>query len=288
MKRGLLTFIIPIVIFIGCGDNKRETVRINQIEKSITKKKTNLGCEGKDIESDECKERESSSAKFILNTLEKDLDNQVKEDIVSIKKNLNISLQEITEEEKKKNELKNSLIALVDEVDNQSSSKAKRIENFIDSIDEKELGLSNSKKIASIKSKLRDLVELDSTDVKPQEVKKKLKTLIADITEAKKSLFQTGKSLKRLVENVEKQNTPSAKKFANAIIKDVADKKISIIDENEKYYIIKVQHGDNLSILAKRYYNDRNKFKLIYDANRDKINSKYEIYPNSRLLIPKI
>ncbi|HHB94840.1 MAG TPA: LysM peptidoglycan-binding domain-containing protein, partial [Campylobacterales bacterium] len=77
-------------------------------------------------------------------------------------------------------------------------------------------------------------------------------------------------------------------KFANAIIQDVSNKKVSIIEENTNFLIIKVNNGDNLSILAQRYYNDRSKYKIIYEANKDKINSKYEIYPGSKLLIPKI
>jgi len=290
-----LNLLIPLtftaIFCIGCGNNndKNSSISINQIEKSITKEKTNLGCGDKEHNSSkECSEAKSSSAQFILNTLEKDLGDSGKEDIASIKQKLNISLEEITKESNKKSKLKDSLIALVDKVDHHKGGKAKDLQNFVNNLDDSQIGTSHVKKIASIKDELTNLVELDNSDVKPKDVKRRLESLIADVTESKKSLSQTQKSLKNLVANAEKKDTPSAKKFANAIIKDVANKKISIIEENDKYFIIKVQRGDNLSILAKRYYNNRNKFKLIYEANRDKINSRYEIYPNSRLLIPKI
>ncbi len=289
MRIRLPIFLIPIFIFIGCGDNeKKSTVAINSIEKSITKEETNLGCRKEHNGSKECSQEEKNSAEFILNTLEKDLGSDENEDIASIKKNLNNSLEKITKEEKKKSKLKDSLIALVDEVNEEKGGKKRDLKNFVDNLDDSEVGTSNIKKIASIKDELTSLVELDGSDIKPKDVKKRLQSLIDDVTESKKSLSQTQKSLKNLVEDAEKRNTKSAKKFASAIIKDVSNKKISILKETDKYFIIKVQSGDNLSILAKRYYNDKNKFRLIYEANRDKINSRYEIYPNSRLLIPKI
>ncbi len=293
MRIRLPIFLILIFIFIGCGDNeKKSTVAINSIEKSITKEETNLGCGKEHDGSEECSQEEKSSAEFILNTLEKDLVSDKNEDIASIKKNLNNSLnnslEEITKEEMKKSKLKDSLIALVDEVNEEKGGKKRDLKNFVDNLDDSEVGASNIKKIASIKDELTSLVELDGSDVKPKDVKKRLQSLIDDVTESKKSLSQTQKSLKNLVEDAEKRNTKSAKKFASAIIKDVFNKKISILKETDKYFIIQVQSGDNLSILAKRYYNDKSKFRLIYEANRDKINSRYEIYPNSRLLIPKI
>ena len=286
-RRKLFLSLIPIFIIVGCGNTNKSTVAINQIEKTITKEKTNLGCGNNNTE--ECKDNRSS-AKFILETLEKDLvdDESVGNDITSLRENLNLSLQEISKEESKKNKLKHSLMALVDEVENKGISRAKRLKNFVNNLDDSELGLSNSQKITSIKNELENLIEIESEEVKKRDVMRKLKNIIENVTEDRKSLVQTEKTLKKLVAIAEKKNGKSIKKFATAIVKDVADKKIRIIDENDKYFIIKVQSGDNLSILAKRYYNDRSKFKLIYEANRDKINSKYEIYPDTKLLIPKI
>ena len=293
MKKDIYLSLIVIVsiLIIGCGEDNSKSVAINHIEKSINKKITTVGCGKKgDNRSDkECNQNEAS-AEFILNTLAKEQeDKKNSENIVDIKKNLHSSLEVIAEEADKKSKLKDSLIALVDEVSSANKVKKKKLEDFINSIDEeKDNQIKDLKKISLIKDELNNLVELDSKDLKSKDVKKKLESLIADVTESKKSLSQTQKSLKNLVENAEKKNTLSAKKFANAIIKDVKDKKIAILKEDNKSFIIKVQEGDNLSILAKRYYNDKSKYRLIYEANRDKINSKYEIFPNTKLVIPKI
>ena len=293
----LLLFIPVTVALLSVGCSKEEnnqkenpTITINQIEKKITNKKTNLGCNDKSSNSsieEECTD-EHNSAQFILTTLEKDLKSNKEHNITSIKHNLNLSLEEMTKEESKKSRLKESLIALVNEVDESKETKRKKLKSFVDNLDDTERGVSNQKKIASIKNRLIDLVDLKDSKVKSKEVKEKLENLISDVMESEKSLIQTQQSLKNLVDNIEKENSSSAKKFANAIIEDVSTKKITILKESKKFFTIKVQQGDNLSILAKRYYNDQNKFKIIYEANRDKINEKYEIYPNSELLIPKI
>jgi len=305
MIRPVALLTLTTIIFIGCGDNQEEnsnqnsSIAINKIEKTITKKQTNLGCEDKEHNSSEECRQEESSAQFILNTLAKDSSNNTKnteDDIKSIKENLSLSLEEITKEESKQDKLKDSLVALVDKVNTTKGGKGKNLQNFVGNIDdsefenedEKKLGTPHTNKIASIRDELTNLVESDDLEIKPKEVKKRLESLIAGVTESKKSLSQTQKSLINLVEEAEKKDTPSAKKFANAIIKDVSNKKISIIEDNDKFLVIRVKSGDNLSILAQRYYNDKSKYKIIYEANKNKINSNYEIYPGSKLLIPKI
>lgn len=283
-------FLLSMVIyFIGCGGDNEKSIAINNIEKSINKKTTTVGCGKNKNSGEECKEGRDS-AEFILNTLakEKGIENE-NEDIEDIKKNLNSSLKIIAEEENRKRKIKDSLIALVNKVDNSKEVKKKRLEDFINSIDNEKYGEEEDlRKISIIKDELTNLVELNSRDLKSKDIKRRLENLIADVTESKKTLSQTQKSLKKLVESVEKKQSSSAKKFANAIIKDVKSKKIAILEEKEDYFVIKVQKGDNLSILAKRYYNDKKKYKLIYEANKDKINSKYEIFPNTKLVIPKI
>jgi len=298
----IVPLILTAIIFIGCEDNQKEnnnqnsSITINKIEKTITKKQTNLGCEDKEHNSSQECSQEDSSAQFILNTLAKDSNSNSEDDIKSIKENLSLSLEEITKEESKQDKLKDSLVALVDKVNTTKGGKGKDLQNFVGNIDdsefenedEKKLGTPHTNKIASIRDELTNLVESDDLEIKPKEVKKRLESLIAGVTESKKSLSQTQKSLINLVEEAEKKDTPSAKKFANAIIKDVSNKKISIIEDNDKFLVIRVKSGDNLSILAQRYYNDKSKYKIIYEANKNKINSNYEIYPGSKLLIPKI
>jgi hypothetical protein len=301
MKSSLfISITLSLILSTGCqekeeeqkDEEKRPPIVINQIEKKITNQKSSLGCKQKKrhgIVEEECTQKRQDSAQFILTILEKDLNYTQSNQVTgSIRDNLNHSLKKIEKEKSQKDELKNNLIALIKEADSPDASKRTKLKDFINTLDDAEVGISNRKKINSIKNKLENLVELKESEIKPQEVKTRLKKLLSNVIESENTLIQTQQSLKTLVENVEKEKNKSAKKFANALLEDVSRKKITILNESDDFFTIKVQEGDNLSILAKRYYNDSNKFKIIYNANRDKISENYEIYPNSELLIPKI
>ena len=296
----LIPLSLITILFIGCdksqeeNENKNSSITINKIEQNITNKQTNFGCESNSSKSEECTQEEMDSTKFILNTLKKDSNTHEKSNINLIKERISVSLKEIEKEEEKKSKLKESLEVLVNEI---SENKKKNLTNFVNQIDgsefksvtENRLDAPSTHTISNIKSELKNLVEIKNTKVKPKVVKKRLETLIADVTESKKNLKQTKDSLKNLLKDTEGRNASSSiKKFASAIIEDVSSKRISIVEENEQYLTIKVQKGENLSLLADKYYNDASKYKLIYEANKDKINSKYEIYPGTELLIPKI
>lgn len=57
-------------------------------------------------------------------------------------------------------------------------------------------------------------------------------------------------------------------------------------DNAENYYTI--VKGDNLSKIAKKFYGDANKYKIIFDANREVIKDANLIYPGQKIRIPKI
>jgi len=296
----LIPLTLIIILFIGCeksqedNGSKNSPIIINQIEQNITNQESSLGCHNMDNNgSKECTEEEIDSTNFILSTLKKDLILSEESNISTIKERLTISLKEIGEEEKKKSKLKDNLEALVNEL---SENKKQNLKDFINQIDDYKfkrvddniLDTPSNNKISTIKDELKNLIAIEDTKVKPKVLKKRLETLIADATKSKKDLVQTEKSLEQLVKEVEERDTASVTKFASAIIEDVSSKKISIVQEDNHYFIVKVKDGDNLSSLAKRYYNDAGKYKLIYEANKDKISSDYEIYPGSELFIPKI
>jgi nucleoid-associated protein YgaU len=54
--------------------------------------------------------------------------------------------------------------------------------------------------------------------------------------------------------------------------------------ERERSYTVVA--GDSLSKIAKREYGDANKWRTIFDANRDKINDPDRIYPGQVLTLP--
>lgn len=56
-------------------------------------------------------------------------------------------------------------------------------------------------------------------------------------------------------------------------------------DIAENYYTI--VKGDNLSKIAKKFYGDANKYKIIFDANREVIKDANLIYPGQKIRIPK-
>jgi len=296
----LIPLTLITILFIGCNksqednENKNSSIIINQMEQNITNKETSFGCQNIDNnKSEECRQEKIDSTNFILRTLKKDLSSSEERNISSIRERLTISLKEIGEEENKKSRLKYNLEALVNEL---SKNKKKSLEDFVNQIDDYEfkrveeniLNTYSNDKLSTIKDELKTLIEREDSRVRSKVVKKKLEILIADATKSKKDLVQTEKSLEKLVKEVEDRNLPSVTRFASAIIEDVSSKKISIVKEDNQYLIIKVKKGDNLSSLAKRYYNNARKYKLIYEANKDKISSEYEIYPGSELFIPKI
>ena len=287
----LLTVTAPLIV--SCQEEKvkehsqKSTVLINEMEKNITQTDTKVGCTGEEKKKGKsCTEKDP--AKFILATLKQESNKGSSEGILSIKENLNRSLEEIDREERDRDQLKANLIAFIDE---SNPHRGEDLQNFLDKIDKREKRVSDDssfKSTQSIKKELNDLVALEIPNIKSKEVKKRLKNLISDITDSKKNLSQTKITLKKLVSNVDENSSASVTKFTAALIEDVSNNKINIIYENENYFLVKVEEGDNLSSLAQRYYNNKDKYQLIYNANRDKINSKYEIYPGSKLLIPKI
>ncbi len=47
-----------------------------------------------------------------------------------------------------------------------------------------------------------------------------------------------------------------------------------------------VQQGDKLTAIATRFYQDSKKWRLIFEANRDQLNSSYKLTPGMVLKIP--
>jgi len=52
--------------------------------------------------------------------------------------------------------------------------------------------------------------------------------------------------------------------------------------------IYEVVSGDSLSKIAKREYGDANKWKQIFEANRDLIKDPNKIFPGQKLKIPAL
>jgi nucleoid-associated protein YgaU len=67
---------------------------------------------------------------------------------------------------------------------------------------------------------------------------------------------------------------------------DVSSGSSSTAPSKEQQRTITVQAGDSLSKIAKRELGDANKWRSIYEANRDKINDPDLIHPGQVLTLP--
>ena len=52
--------------------------------------------------------------------------------------------------------------------------------------------------------------------------------------------------------------------------------------------VYKVQEGDTLGHIAKKFYNRASKWPVIYEANMDKISDPQRIKPGTELVIPNL
>lgn len=316
-------FTLLSICFLGCENKSSEQtvqervepIKINKIEENITQKISEVGCKKDKNETGECREDEQDAAKFILETLSKERERfssvsptkQPTQKTPSLRERLKLSLAQIEKEETHKRDIKDGLIALVSRaetsqhikreelesfiqnIQNQENEKhvnRDKLQNFIDTVQNEE---EETRAISLVKKELNSFVEeATSSRIKTEEVKERLENLIENVTTSTNSLEVTEETLKKLVANAEESNSPSATKFVTAIMEDVSTQRISILDDNQSYLTIRVENGDTLSVLAQRYYNDAGKYKLIYDANKDKIGKNYLIYPSTTLVIPKL
>jgi len=275
MRRlSLFSTIAVSIIFLGCENtNSKEIetksdsrVEINKIEKNITHKSSSIGC--KDKTTKECtQKREIDSANFILNAL----------NVEAKKSKIKSGLDKLAENSSKE-DIKEKISKIVEDADNQ-----------IEDIHEKKIATppSIAKDVKVIKKSLEELVESTNPSNRIK-IKKEIEKLVEKSVD-KKNINKTKKTLEHLVEEIEKdKKNKKLKNMTEALIDDIATKRVDIVKETKKYFIIKVKKGDSLSLLAQRYYKDSKKYKLIYEANRDKIGSNFEIFPGTELKIPKI
>jgi len=108
---------------------------------------------------------------------------------------------------------------------------------------------------------------------------------------AKNNIIYAGKVLTiPRIESLKEQNKKGALscKFCAALLADSSLGNIRIVSENSDYVEIEVKRGDMLSSLARKYYGKASAYLKIYNANRDKMDENYLIFPGMVLKIPKI
>jgi len=113
-----------------------------------------------------------------------------------------------------------------------------------------------------------------------RESKNKLISLVSQMT-------QESISMKEMVMDAQTSRSIHVKNIAKAMLKDVQDKKIDVLQSSKSYTLIKVKQGDTLVSLAYRYYGDKKLYKRIYKVNKERIGQKMQIYANTIIMIPK-
>ena len=302
-----ILFLGLAVAILGCGAEKEQNseISVNQNREEIVANNSTIGCnseESKELE--EC--TQNNSASLILEKLaeednsSKEIVDKVEEKETPLRGQLNTLLDDMSEDESKDN--LESLVAKVNEIiENDSDSVAKDIENIVNS---SYINDSSSKSIRDeligfvdsiegsklnreeIESKLLSLVSgIESSKIKREEVESEILLLVGDAENSKK---ETRKNLESLVNSAEEDGTDESIRLASSIINDVATKKIKILRAEDKFIEIEVKAGDSLSALATKYYGDARKYKIIVEANLNKLKNKNDIYPGTKLIIPKL
>lgn len=60
------------------------------------------------------------------------------------------------------------------------------------------------------------------------------------------------------------------------------------VENKDIYAVHTVKKGETLGKIAKKYYGDASKYKVIFEANKDKLKDPDKIYPDQELKIPHL
>lgn len=142
---------------------------------------------------------------------------------------------------------------------------------------DKSIGAFDKEKFTSTWKELQSLVDSSENSVAKQRV---LQMELQDLVLSASSAFKAkGTRTGAANDMMEVENRVKA-------TLDSSIKKIELIDAHEDWIEIKIERGDSLSTLAKKYYGNSTKYMVIYNANIDKINSNYVIHVGDTLHIP--
>ena len=129
---------------------------------------------------------------------------------------------------------------------------------------------------------------------KHHETKKSQDSKVIIRTDEDTVVPQTKESLK--LENILNQLSTLAKEkttkkactFCSAILDDIEDKSVKIIDIDKESITLRIKKGDTLSGFAKHYYGDANVYKRIAAYKNNGIGKNLVIYEGKNLNIPRI
>lgn len=275
-----------LIVFTGCNtlleSDDNTTVKNSEVKipsfSDITKEK--IGCKQENNTDEECSEDKTLSVEnMILESLIKKLQISSSSETIVDDRSVAQSLTSLVEdsEPKKRTNTKESLALLVASVS-----------DFADA-DEKSIGTFDIEKFSSTWQELQSLVD-DSEDTKEKQksLRKNLEVLVVSASTDDENIERVELKVKALLDISSKASSVQETKFSNAIMSDMSHKTIDLLEANDQWIKIKIRSGDTLSSYAEKYYGDPNKYRIIYEANRDVIAKDYIIYVGSILKIPTL
>jgi len=278
-----ITFILGIsILFIGCdsGSDHNSTIKIreSEIPSFSDTSKEKIGCKQEKNNNEAClKENSLSSEDMILKSLMKNI-KTVDEESKNTAQELTLLVEE--SEPQKRTNVAQSLELLV-----ASAS------DFADA-DEKSIGTFDIEKFSTTWQELQSLVDnSEETQTKQKSLREDLEVLVvtaATAETADENIEKVEAKVKALLKISSNTSSVQETKFSNAVMSDMSHKTIDLIEANDQWITIKIRSGETLSSYAKKYYGDPNKYRIIYEANRDVIGKDYMIYVGSILKIPTL
>ena len=119
---------------------------------------------------------------------------------------------------------------------------------------------------------------------------KKLASLLAEETPTDNAVKVKPESKKDLIKDIiqEISKDPKSKNsYVVGLLKEVSQSKIDILEVGKDFTVVKIKEGDNLWNIAKKIYGDGFKYKLIYEANKDKLSDPNVVPVGTIIKVPK-
>ena len=208
----------------------------------------------------------------------------------SLMKNHPIAGSIKTEKEKT---ISNALESLVNDVAPKNTQK--NLEFLVASAteitgsNEKSIGTFDVEKFSSTWQELQSLVDnSEETHIKQKNLRKDLEVLVISASTDNENIEEVEAKVKALLDISSNAHSKEETKFANTVMSEISHKTIDLLESNEQWIKIKIRSGDTLSSYAKKYYGDANKYKVIYEANKDVIGENYIIHVGSTIIIPTL
>jgi phage tail protein X len=268
------------ILLVGCDSLSEKKTMVEECVLTVpsfsdtTKEK--VGC-SKDKACS--KENPLSSEDVILESL-------MKNHSVNVSQNIGNEHQDISQ----------ALISLVEDSELKKQTNVKKNLEFLVStandfaeVDEKSIGTFDIEKFSSTWQELQSLVDnSEETQKKKMNLRKDLEVLVVSASSDDEDIEKVEEKVKALLDISSNISSVEEVQFTNTVMSEISHKNIDLLEANKEWIKVKIRSGDTLSSYAEKYYGDANKYKIIYEANKDVIDKNYTLHVGSILIIPTL